>query len=61
MKQRKINWVFLSIVVIIALIVVAHSLLPPPKVRARKIQGLNNLTRVSITITNSSVLPGPTK
>lgn len=61
MKQRKINWVFLSIVVIIALIAGAHSLLPPPKVRAQKIQGVNNLTRLSITITNSGVLPGPAK
>ncbi len=58
MKQRKINWVFLAIVTTIALILVAHSLRPLPKARARRIQAVNSLTKVSIIVTNSNALPG---
>jgi hypothetical protein len=60
MKERRINWVFLSMVSIIAVIFMAQAFLPPPKIRARRIQTVNNLSKISFIVTNSnaSLVPG---
>jgi hypothetical protein len=57
MNQPKINWVLLAIVAIIGIVILANSFLPPPKIRARRIQAENNFRQVVIVTTNSPAPP----
>ena len=60
MNKKKINWVFLAIVTVIALIFIAQSLLPPPKHGARRLQSVNSVAKITMPITNNQA-PIPTK
>ena len=51
MNKKKINWVFLAIVTVIALIFIAQSLLPPLKHGARRLQSVNSIAKITMPIT----------
>ena len=56
MKSKKLNWAFLALVAFIALLL----LLPPfpkPKARAVRIQTVNHVASVSMTMPDTNALP----
>jgi hypothetical protein len=55
MNKSKVNWVALAMAVTIGVVLVAHSLLPPPKARAQRIQLVNSSPKISFTWTNVAV------
>jgi hypothetical protein len=48
----------LAVILFIALALLAHKTLGPPKVRAQRITGVNTVRSVSLTLTNTNALSG---
>ena len=57
MESNKTHWGVLALIAFIALLWVAHVLLPPPKVRASRIQAVNHIANFTFTIPFTNALP----
>ena len=58
MRERAAIWGVLAVILFIALALLAHKTLGPPKVRAQRITGVNTVRSVSLTRTNTNALSG---
>jgi hypothetical protein len=57
MKHRTAIYVVLAVFGFIVLASMALKPIRPPKARASRISGVNNVSSVSLTLTNASALP----
>jgi hypothetical protein len=59
-NSKKVKWLLLAVSGSLGLILMTLKPVPPPKVRAQRIHGLNHLANVTITLPSTNTLPGPT-
>jgi hypothetical protein len=57
MRDKTTHWGVLTVIGFIALIFLAHHIVPPPKARAQRISAVNSISAVSLTMTNANALP----
>jgi hypothetical protein len=57
MKEKTKIWLVFTVIGIIALLLLARPIVPHPKAKAQHISAVNNVSVVSMTMTNASTLP----
>jgi hypothetical protein len=57
MKDKRVIWMLVGLVVFIVLLVVIPAFAPPPKAHAQRITSVNSIRSVTLILTNTNALP----
>ena len=60
MNGKKVNWLFVGITAGVLMLLALHPAVPPPKARAQRVNAVNSLARISITLPATNAGAGMT-